>query len=71
MSDTAPAPVVKARRFSPLLFLAGIICLAISGSVLFGSDPFDAITSLPLGWIAIVGAMVVGAVLVLAPTRRK
>ena len=62
---------MKTRRFSLVLLLAGALCLAIAGSVLAGADPFDWITNLPLGWIAIVGAIVIGAVMVLAPARRK
>lgn len=62
---------VKARRFSPLLFIAGVLCLAIAGSVIVGADPFDWATALPLGWIAIIGAIAVGAAMVIAPARRK
>jgi hypothetical protein len=64
-------PAVKKRRFSPLLFLAGVLALAISGSVFAGAQPFDWIGALPIGWIAIVGAIVIGAGMVLAPARRK
>lgn len=57
------------RRPSPLLLLAGLAALLVSGWAIVG--PFSLEPLADIGWISVISAVVVGAVLVLAPNRRK
>jgi hypothetical protein len=55
-----------------LLLLAGIVALVVSGWALAGGRgwPADGAGGLHFGWVLVVGAIVVGAMLVFAPGKR-
>ena len=59
------------KQFSPFLAIAGVLSLAIAGSGFAGAQPFSWIGHLPIGWIAIVVALVIGTLMVIAPGKHK
>jgi len=58
------------RRPSPLLLLSALVALVVSGWAMIGPFPLDVFASVDLGWVLVGVALVVGAVLVLLPSRR-
>jgi hypothetical protein len=62
------------RKHGPsvLLLLSGIVALAVSGWALAGGNgwPTDGVGGPHLGWILVLAAIVVGAMLVFAPGKR-
>jgi hypothetical protein len=62
----------KSRRGpSILLLLSAIAALVVSGWALVGPFSLDFLATLDLGWILVAAAIVIGAILVLVPGRRK
>ena len=76
MADQFDTQQSRARRRSPSLplLLSGIAALVVSGWALAGPDAwhgpadFDGVS---VGWILVVVAIVIGALLVFTPSRRK
>ncbi|HET8994466.1 hypothetical protein [Rhodococcus sp. SJ-2] len=62
----------KARRGpSILLLLSAIAALVVSGWALIGPFSLDFLGAFDTGWILVGAAIVIGAILVLIPGRRK
>lgn len=63
----------QARRggFSPGLFLVGLLALALSAWALAGPTQWGLTTIVPIGWIVVAVAIVVGLLLVVSPRRRR
>ncbi|MEU4843253.1 hypothetical protein [Nocardia testacea] len=63
----------RARRggFSPGLFFVGLLALALSAWALAGPTGWGLTTIVPIGWIVVAVAMVVGLILVVSPRRRR
>lgn len=62
---------VQHGGFSPGLFFVGLLALVLSGWALVGAGRWDLTTMLPIGWIIVAVAIVVGLVLVVSPGRRR
>lgn len=62
-----------ARRggFSPGLFLVGLLALGLSAWALAGPTQWGLTTIVPIGWIVVALAIVVGLALVVSPRRRR
>lgn len=62
----------RKRGPSVLLLLSGIFALVVSGWALAGGNgwPAEGVGGPNLGWILVVAAIIVGAMLVFAPSKR-
>ncbi|MFD6895452.1 hypothetical protein ACFWB0_13025 [Rhodococcus sp. NPDC060086] len=71
-ADDTGTDTTRARRGpSILLLLSAIAALAVSAWALVGPFRLDFLATLDMGWILVAAAIVIGAILVLAPGRRK
>lgn len=63
----------QARRggFSPGLFFVGLLALGLSAWALAGPTRWGLTTIVPIGWIVVAVAIVVGLLLVVSPRRRR
>jgi hypothetical protein len=59
------------KRPSPLLLLAGLAALLVSGWALAGPFSLEPLANVEFRWLFVVVAVLVGVVLVFAPNRRK
>ncbi|MFC9766907.1 hypothetical protein [Rhodococcus jostii] len=59
------------KRPSPLLLLAGLAVLLVSGWALAGPFSLEPLANVEFRWLFVVVAVLVGVVLVFAPNRRK
>ena len=59
------------KRPSPLLLLAGLAALLVSGWALAGPFSLEPLANVGFHWLFVVIAVLVGVVLVFAPNRRK
>lgn len=59
------------KRPSILLLLVGLGSLALATTALLGPNTWGASPSIPLGWIAVVVAIVIGLGLIVSPSRRR
>ena len=57
------------RRPSGLLLIAGIVALLVSGWALLGPSSFEGFDA-NVGWVLVAVAVLVGAVLVLTPSKK-
>ncbi|MGW5384782.1 hypothetical protein [Nocardia sp. NPDC003963] len=62
---------VRRGGFSPGLFFAGVLAIVLSAWALAGPGRWDPTTMIPIGWIIVAVAIVVGLVLVVSPRRRR
>ncbi|BCK58499.1 hypothetical protein [Nocardia wallacei] len=53
------------------MLLAGVLALLISIWAFIGPSSWPAHSIIPIGWIVVAAAIVVGIVLVVAPRRKK
>ncbi|GAA5067625.1 hypothetical protein [Nocardia callitridis] len=51
------------------LLIVGLLALAVAAWAFIGPHALPT-TSIPLGWVAVIAAVVIGALLVLSPRRR-
>lgn len=71
-TDTSAADECSPRRGpSILLLLSALAALAVSGWAMIGPFSLDFVPTLDLGWITIGLGVVIGAILILLPTRRR
>ncbi|MEU5842933.1 hypothetical protein [Rhodococcus sp. NPDC047139] len=59
------------RGPSLLLLLAALVALIVSAWAIIGPFPLDFLANVDLGWVLVGAALLVGAVLVFLPNRRK
>ncbi|EID80570.1 MULTISPECIES: hypothetical protein [Rhodococcus] len=59
------------KRPSPLLLLAGLAALLVSGWALTGPFSLEPLANVEFRWLFVVVAVLVGVVLVFAPNRRR
>ncbi|ANS27197.1 MULTISPECIES: hypothetical protein [Rhodococcus] len=59
------------KRPSPLLLLAGLAALLVSGWALAGPFSLEPLANVEFRWLFVVVAVLVGVVLVFAPNRRR
>ncbi|MGQ4617992.1 hypothetical protein [Nocardia sp. R7R-8] len=52
------------------LLIAGLLSLAISVWAFVGPASWPAASMIPIGWIVVLAAIVIGIVLVISPRRR-
>ncbi|WP_280318282.1 hypothetical protein [Nocardia wallacei] len=53
------------------MLLAGVLALLVSIWAFIGPSSWPAHSIIPIGWIVVAAAIVVGIVLVVAPRRKK
>lgn len=61
----------RVSRFSPGLFLTGLLALLISVGILVGPDHWELTSIIPAGWIMVAAAIVIGLFLVISPRKRR
>ncbi|MFC9551068.1 hypothetical protein ACFTWF_09495 [Rhodococcus sp. NPDC056960] len=72
VDDTQDTGQTRTRkRPSPLLILAGVAALLVSGWALVGPFSLDPLANVEFRWLFVLAAVLVGLVLVFAPNRRK
>lgn len=59
------------NRPSALLLFAGLIALAVSAWAMAGPATWGAVAGDHVGWVVVLAAIAVGAVLVLSPSRKR
>ncbi|EKT81894.1 hypothetical protein WSS_A15419 [Rhodococcus opacus M213] len=59
------------KRPSPLLLLAGLAALLVSGWALAGPFSLEPLAKVEFRWLFVLVAVLVGVVLVFAPNRRR
>ncbi|MCQ4120262.1 hypothetical protein [Rhodococcus tibetensis] len=70
--DTQETGTTTSRtRPSPLLLLAGLAALLVSGWALVGPFSLEPLANVEFRWLFVIVAVVVGAVLVFAPNRKR
>ncbi|MEU1984276.1 hypothetical protein [Nocardia sp. NPDC019395] len=58
-------------RFSPGLFVIGLLALLVSIWALTGPAQWEFAAMIPIGWIVVAAAIVAGLVLVISPRKRR
>ncbi|MBC2643424.1 MULTISPECIES: hypothetical protein [unclassified Rhodococcus (in: high G+C Gram-positive bacteria)] len=72
VDDTQDTEQTRTRkRPSPLLILAGVAALLVSGWALVGPFSLEPLANVEFRWLFVLAAVLVGLVLVFAPNRRK
>lgn len=61
----------SSRRPSIGLFLAGLAALLVSGWALVGPFSLEPLANVEFRWFFVVAAVVIGAILVFSPGRRR
>lgn len=61
----------RSRRPSIGLLLAGIAALLVTAWALIGPFSLEPLTNVGFRWLFVVGAVIIGAVLVFSPGRRR
>ncbi|MFR9752177.1 hypothetical protein ACL02S_14240 [Nocardia sp. 004] len=59
------------RGLSGSLLIAGVLALAVSVWAFAGPASWPVATMLPIGWIIVLGAIVIGIALVISPRKRS
>ncbi|WP_054815736.1 hypothetical protein [Nocardia arizonensis] len=59
------------RGLSISQLIIGLLAVGVSVCVLAGSGTVSAVAALPLGWIVVVVAIVIGGALVISPRGRR
>ncbi len=70
-ADDESATGAASKRPSMGLLLAGLAALLVSGWALAGPFSLDWLTNVEFRWLFVVVAVVVGAILVFSPGRRR
>jgi uncharacterized membrane protein YfcA len=68
-SDTAAQSSSRQGPSAPL-FLAGLAALIVSIAALIGQDAVTALAEVQFRWVFVIAAVVVGAALLLGPSRK-
>lgn len=68
--DTDKSETGRRRGPSGVLLLTGILAILVSGWALIGAPAFDGIDA-GAGWILVLIAVIVGAILVFTPSRKR
>lgn len=72
VDDTREGEQTRTRkRPSPLLLLAGVAALLVSGWALAGPFSLELLANVEFRWLFVIIAVLVGVVLVFAPNRRR
>ncbi|MDT2009647.1 hypothetical protein FXW78_48110 [Rhodococcus opacus] len=72
IDDTQETEQTRMRtQPSPLLILAGVAALLVSGWALAGPFSLEPLANVEFRWLFVLVAVLVGVVLVFAPNRRK
>ena len=71
-TETETANTDTGRRGpSAVLLLAGLAALLVSAWAFAGPESWDWVPPIETGWVIVIAAIVIGAVLVLSPGRKK
>ncbi|MBJ7322484.1 MAG: hypothetical protein JHC70_09100 [Rhodococcus sp.] len=68
-SDTAAQSSSRQGPSAPL-FLAGLAALIVAIAALIGQDAVTALAEIQFRWVFVIAAVVVGAALLLGPSRK-
>lgn len=66
-----PSTPTASRRPSLGLLLAGLAALLVTAWALIGPFSLEPLTNVGFRWLFVVGAVIIGAVLVFSPGRRR
>ncbi|WP_280426716.1 hypothetical protein [Nocardia carnea] len=69
--DCGPAGQARRGGFSAGLFVTGLLALLVSIWALAGPEQWNVTSMIPVGWIVVAAAIVVGVVLVISPRMRR
>ncbi|NKY34295.1 DUF2207 domain-containing protein [Nocardia speluncae] len=69
--DGGPAGRDHRGGFSAGLFVTGLLALLVSIWALAGPDQWSITSMIPIGWIVVAAAIVMGVVLVISPRMRR
>ncbi|MBF6465055.1 hypothetical protein IU427_07630 [Nocardia beijingensis] len=72
MADTEQKETTDSRRGpAASLLIAGLLSLAISVWAFVGPASWPAASMIPIGWIIVLAAIVIGIALVISPRKRS
>ncbi|MEV6321457.1 hypothetical protein AB0M45_09700 [Nocardia sp. NPDC051787] len=72
MAETGKNNTGESRRGpAASLLIAGLLALAVSVLGFIGPASWPAASMLPLGWIVVLAAIVIGILLVISPRKRS
>ncbi|WP_210744525.1 hypothetical protein [Nocardia flavorosea] len=69
--DTGTAGRAHRGGFSAGLFVTGLLALLVSVWALAGPDRWNITSMIPVGWIVVAAAIVIGVALVISPRKRR
>ncbi|WP_405167169.1 hypothetical protein OG203_19995 [Nocardia sp. NBC_01499] len=70
MADQSNESVETRRGPSASLLIIGLLALGVSAWAFVGPESWPANSVVPIGWIVVLAAIIVGIVLVVSPRRR-
>lgn len=72
MADQSESTKNKPRRGPSMsLLIAGALALVLAIWAFAGPASMPATSMIPIGWIVVIGAIVIGVLLVLSPRKRR
>ncbi|MEU2032260.1 hypothetical protein [Nocardia amamiensis] len=72
MAETGKNNTTESRRGpAASLLIAGLLALAVSVCGFIGPASWPAASMLPIGWIVVLAAIVIGIALVISPRKRS
>lgn len=70
MADKSSETTETRRGPSASLLIIGLLALGVSAWAFVGPESWPSSSGVPIGWIVVLGAIIVGIVLVVSPRRR-
>ncbi|MBF6337409.1 hypothetical protein IU450_16105 [Nocardia abscessus] len=70
MAETEKNTTESRRGPAASLLIAGLLALAVSAWAFVGPASWPATSMIPIGWIVVLAAIVIGIVLVISPRKR-
>ncbi|ASF09993.1 hypothetical protein NBRGN_103_00480 [Nocardia brasiliensis NBRC 14402] len=71
MADNSYNETDTKRGPSASLLIVGLLALGVSAWAFIGPESWSKTSGVPLGWIVVLAAIVVGVVLVVSPRKRR
>ncbi|MBF6167314.1 hypothetical protein IU486_21530 [Streptomyces gardneri] len=70
MAETEKKNTTESRGPAASLLIAGLLSLAVSVWAFAGPASWPAASMIPIGWIVVLAAIVIGIALVISPRKR-
>ncbi|MFC9433177.1 hypothetical protein [Nocardia sp. NPDC057030] len=71
MADKSSETTGRRRGPSASLLIIGLLALGVSAWAFVGPEAWPATSAVPIGWIVVLAAIIVGIVLVVSPRRHR